>query len=159
MIQKVLSSGNNKFFQIFISVLILISLFSVFYVKNMEAIVNCSDGTQVDNWEDCPDATTDNGSTDDSGSNSSSESKGIDLTLDDVVSIIQNVAGYFYSIAIALAVILTIYVGILFFTAGGDDQQVGKAKKMMIWLVVGIAVLLIGRGIITLVENILTMAG
>ena len=89
----------------------------------------------------------------------SGESKGIDLTLDDVVSIIQKVAGYFYSIAIALAVIITIYVGILFFTAGGDDQQVGKAKKMMIWLIIGIAILLIGRGIITLVENVLTMAG
>ena len=84
---------------------------------------------------------------------------GIDLTLDDVVSIIQRVAGYFYSIAIVLAVILTIYIGILFFTAGGDDAQVGKAKKMMIWLIVGIAILLIGRGIITLVENLLTSAG
>jgi len=87
------------------------------------------------------------------------DTNGIDLTLDDVVSIIQKVAGYFYSIAIALAVIITIYVGILFFTAGGDDQQVGKAKKMMIWLIIGIAILLIGRGIITLVENVLTMAG
>lgn len=79
----------------------------------------------------------------------------IDLTMEDVLSILGNLAGYFYSAAIVIAVILTIYVGILFFTAGGDDQQIGKAKKMMIWLIVGIAVLLIGRGVITFVRDIL----
>lgn len=85
----------------------------------------------------------------------SGESRGIDLTLDDVVSIIQKVAKYFYSIAIVLAVILTIYVGILFFTAGGAEGQITKARKMLIYLVIGIAIMLIGRGIITFVQNIL----
>jgi hypothetical protein len=85
----------------------------------------------------------------------SDQGRGIDLTLDDVVSIIQKVARYFYSIAIVLAVILTIYVGILFFTAGGDETKVIKAKKTLIFLVIGIAIMLIGRGIITFVQNIL----
>ena len=81
--------------------------------------------------------------------------KGIDLTLDDVVAILQRVARYFYSVAIVLAIILTIYIGVLFFAAGGGDAQIGKAKTALIWLIVGVAVLLIGRGIIAFVRSIL----
>ncbi|OWK27428.1 MAG: hypothetical protein US76_04335 [Parcubacteria group bacterium GW2011_GWA2_38_13b] len=79
----------------------------------------------------------------------------IDLTLDKIVSILERFSRYFYSIAIVLAVILTVYIGITFLTAGGDDSQITKVKKMLIWLVLGVAILLIGRGIITFVRDIL----
>ena len=79
------------------------------------------------------------------------------LETDDIIDIVERVADYFYYIAISLVPIMVIYTSILFFTAGGNDQQVAKARKTFIWLMIGVAVLLIGQGFITLIEDMLSV--
>lgn len=77
------------------------------------------------------------------------------LGTNSVIVLIGRIVRFFYAIAIPLAIIMIIYVGILFLTAGGNEEQLKKAKKTMIWIAVGIAVILIGRGVITLIKDIL----
>lgn len=79
------------------------------------------------------------------------------LGTDSIIVLIARIVRFFYAIAIPLAIIMIIYAGILFLTAGGSEEQLKKAKKTMIWIAVGIAVILIGRGVITLVKDILGM--
>ncbi|MEK7627393.1 MAG: hypothetical protein AAB397_02310 [Patescibacteria group bacterium] len=79
------------------------------------------------------------------------------LETDEIIDIVERVADYFYYIAIALIPIMVIYTSILFFTAGGNDQQVAKARKTFIWLMIGVAVLLIGQGFITLIKDMLSV--
>lgn len=79
------------------------------------------------------------------------------LETDDIIDVVERVADYFYYIAIAIVPIITIYAAILFLTAGGNEQQVGKAKKTFIWLIIGIAILLIGSGVITLLKDMLNV--
>jgi sterol desaturase/sphingolipid hydroxylase (fatty acid hydroxylase superfamily) len=79
------------------------------------------------------------------------------LNTDSIIEVVDRVADYFYYVAIAIVPIITIYAAVLFFTAGGNDQQVGKAKKTFFWLIIGIAIILIGGGVITLLKDILNV--
>lgn len=77
------------------------------------------------------------------------------LGTNSIIELIARILRFVYAIAIPLAVIMIIYSGILFLTAGGKEAQVTKARKTIIWVIVGIAIILIGRGIITLIKDIL----
>jgi len=55
-----------------------------------------------------------------------------------------------------LAVIMIIYGGITYVTAGGNDEKVGKAKKIIMYAIVGIVVILIS---FALVNTIIRGAG
>src|SRR3989338_3663062 len=79
------------------------------------------------------------------------------LKTDNIIDVVKRVADYFYYVAIAIVPIITIYAAVLFLTAGGNEQQVAKARKTFIWLVIGIAILLIGSGVITLLKDILNV--
>lgn len=118
----------------------------------------CGDGN-VDTTEECDDGNIISG---DGCSSVCELEKGIikydnPLSTDNIIDIVQRIADYFYYIAIALVPIIVIYASILFLTAGGDEQQVAKARKTFIYLIIGVAVLLIGSGFITLIKDILNV--
>ncbi len=58
-------------------------------------------------------------------------------------------------IAISIAVIMIIYAGFLFMTAGGNEDKISTARKALIWSLVGLAVILIGSGFVKIIEDIL----
>ncbi|MCK5472314.1 hypothetical protein KAI54_03965 [Candidatus Gracilibacteria bacterium] len=52
------------------------------------------------------------------------------------------------------AMIALIYAGFLYVTAAGNDEQAGKAKKIIVWVVVGIIVILLAYALVnTLIEK------
>ena len=57
-----------------------------------------------------------------------------------------------------LVVGLMIYAGFLWMTAGGNDEQVGTAKKIMVAAIIGLAVVLSAYGISNFVINQLVLA-
>ena len=63
-------------------------------------------------------------------------------------TIIQNALGWFFLIAGLLCIIIIIWAGISYATAGGDEEKVGKAKTRLIYGIIGVAVI-IGSYIIT----------
>jgi TRAP-type C4-dicarboxylate transport system permease small subunit len=54
-----------------------------------------------------------------------------------------------------LGVIAFVISGILYLTSAGDDEQIGKAKKAMVYAIVGIIVALIGVIVINAVDSML----
>ncbi len=72
----------------------------------------------------------------------------------DLEALFATIGTYLFSILMALAVIILVIAGYLFVTAGGSPEQLGKAKRMIVWALVGIAVALLARGLVTLVTEI-----
>lgn len=50
--------------------------------------------------------------------------------------------------------ILIIYAGFLWMTAGGNDQQIAKGKNIMLWAIIGIFIILSAYGITIAVFNL-----
>ncbi|MFA7600863.1 MAG: pilin [Patescibacteria group bacterium] len=56
----------------------------------------------------------------------------------DIVASVGGVVGIILSFVGLLFLILIVYSGIMWMTASGNDQQIDKSKKTMIWAVIGI---------------------
>ena len=67
---------------------------------------------------------------------------------------IDAISGYLLVIAIPLAVILIIYAGIKMLLARGNPGEVQKAKDILWYVLIGLAIIVIGRGFISLITSI-----
>lgn len=73
-------------------------------------------------------------------------------TLGQNITLIIN---YFLGLLGLVAVGFLIYAGILMVTAGGNDEQVTKARKVIMYAVVGIVIILLSYTIVTFVTSAL----
>lgn len=62
---------------------------------------------------------------------------------------------YFLGILGLIAVGFLIYSGVLMVTAGGDEQQISKARKIITYAVIGIVIILLSWTIVTFVASAL----
>lgn len=77
-----------------------------------------------------------------------------ELSAEDVVGILDNLALFVLSIAGGIMVIFVVIYGIKISTAGGNVDQLQSAKKGLLWSVIG-ALVIFGTGvIINTVRNI-----
>lgn len=56
-------------------------------------------------------------------------------------------------------VLLTIYAGFLWMTAGGDESNIEKAKKILTASIIGLAIILLSYSITLFVFKVLTLEG
>lgn len=90
------------------------------------------------------------------GSNpGSSWSIGNFIKANSFIELVNRIAGFIATIAVAIAVIMIVWSGIMFLTAGGDENKVTTAKRAITWSVIGLAIALIGRGFTTIIQDIL----
>lgn len=61
---------------------------------------------------------------------------------------IMRIVNYFLGFLGLIAVIMVIYAGFLMLVAGGEEEDVTKAKKILIWGAVGIIVVLLSYSIV-----------
>ncbi|MFH1192951.1 MAG: hypothetical protein V1656_01380 [Candidatus Jorgensenbacteria bacterium] len=71
----------------------------------------------------------------------------------DVYGYITTIANWLFGILLAVAVIFILYSAFLYLTSGGDEEKVGKAKGYLVYAVIAIAVGLLARGIVALVQT------
>ncbi len=71
-----------------------------------------------------------------------------------VVSIIRMLMGLLG----VLAVVIMIYAGFTWMTAGGNEEKVGKAKKLLFYCAIGLAVILSAYAITSFILNKLVIA-
>lgn len=62
-------------------------------------------------------------------------------------------ANWFFAIVMVLAIIAILYSAVLFFTAGGNEQKVSKARQFIVYGIVGIIVAVLAKSIIYVVGN------
>ena len=68
---------------------------------------------------------------------------------------VTNIINFFLGLLGLIAVAFLIYAGVLMVTAGGNDDQVGKAKKIITFSVIGIIIILLSYTIVTFVTSAL----
>jgi hypothetical protein len=75
----------------------------------------------------------------------------------DFASLIRIIAQWIFNLAIPIAVAMIVYAGILFLTSQGEPAKITKAKEVLTYAVIGLAIILIGSGFITLIQSILEL--
>ncbi|MBI4836847.1 MAG: TrbC/VirB2 family protein [Candidatus Portnoybacteria bacterium] len=67
----------------------------------------------------------------------------------------SGVTQYVFQLGMALAVIVIIASGIMFMVAGGNEERVTRAKKTFFWALVGLAICLLGSGLVYVILDVL----
>lgn len=80
------------------------------------------------------------------------------LGTDDLTELVKKIAKALLTLAIPIAAIMIIYAGIVLITAQGNEEKIKKGQKILWYAIIGLAVVLIGQGFVTLVKSILSMA-
>ncbi len=75
----------------------------------------------------------------------------------DFAGLVNIIAQWIFNLAIPIAVAMIVYAGILFLTAAGEPAKVTKAKEVLKYAVIGLAIILIGKGFVTLIKSILEL--
>ena len=79
-----------------------------------------------------------------------------DKTITEIISAIMDLLAV---IGTGVAVIMIIWAGIQYMTAGGSEEKATKAKKTITWAIIGVAILWSAKFIIDAIEYILKNAG
>lgn len=72
-----------------------------------------------------------------------------------IVDIINTVAGWFFAVFLALAVVFLLWAAFQYLTAAGNQDRVDKAKNTLIYSVVAIVVALVAGGLVQVISGIL----
>ena len=88
------------------------------------------------------------------GPTGSTNQPGVVDTVGDVMTVIDNITNWMFTIFLAFAVIVIIYSAFLFLTAGGGDN-VNKARKMLLYAVAAIAIAVLAKGIVNVVRSLI----
>jgi len=78
------------------------------------------------------------------------------ITATSVPALINRVVNYVFWIAVVLAPLMILVGAFYFMTAAGDPKRVETGKKVILWTIVGLAVILFSRGIISVIRSILS---
>ncbi len=65
---------------------------------------------------------------------------------------IENIINIIFTISLPLAVVMLIFSAILIVTASDNEAQVEKGKKLIVYILAGLAIVLTTRGIVALIE-------
>lgn len=77
------------------------------------------------------------------------------LSADDFQELIDNIIDLLATFAFVVAPVLIVYSGFLFLTSGGNPEKIWQAKNLLIWAVVGFGLILLAKGLVLLLEQIL----
>ncbi len=75
----------------------------------------------------------------------------------DLVSLLDIIAKWLFNLAIPVAVGLIIYAGVLLMTAGANPAYVKKGGNILKWVAIGLAIIFINKGFISLIRSILEL--
>ena len=70
-------------------------------------------------------------------------------TIEELVGKFYEVANYFYTIALAIAVIFIIIAGFKWMTAGGEEDKISEARKYLLYGAIGIAIIVLAWTIVS----------
>lgn len=73
-----------------------------------------------------------------------------------VVGVLNKIGVLLISIAAPIAVIMVIVSGFYFMTAQGDPGKIDTAKKMLLWTLIGMAVVLMANAVVAMVTRLVS---
>ena len=82
-----------------------------------------------------------------------------DGSVDKVIDLLSDVSIFLWVIGLGIGLIMIIISGIQYMTAGGDETKTGKAKKMLTYTLIGIAIVVAANFILGMVRDFLIDRG
>lgn len=73
-----------------------------------------------------------------------------------IIDVLDRIIGFLLAIAVPIATIMVLYGAFQMLTAGGKAEQFMKGNKTIMYAAIGFAIVLIGRGVISLVQQLIT---
>lgn len=77
------------------------------------------------------------------------------LQYDDLNKLIEGIADALAILASAVGVVMIIIAGIQYMTSAGNEEKAGKAKKTILYTIIGVAIVLAADFIVNLVGELL----
>ena len=68
--------------------------------------------------------------------------------------LIENIINFIFLVTIAIVPIMIIVAAFYFLTSGGDSEKVRTARKILLFTFIGLFIVLSGKGIVSLIEQI-----
>jgi len=69
--------------------------------------------------------------------------------------ILNTIVSFIFWIALAIAPIMIMIAAFFLLTAAGNPQRVDKAKQIILWTVIGLAIILLAKGLISVLRQII----
>ncbi|MDA1337711.1 MAG: pilin [bacterium] len=69
--------------------------------------------------------------------------------------LLENVLNFLFGLSIVVLPIIILYGGFLMLTAGGEPEKISKSRTILLWAVVAFAIILLARGLPTVLRGIL----
>lgn len=79
------------------------------------------------------------------------------IQADSIQELVDSVISWVITFGMVLAPLMIIIAAYYFITAMGDPAKIKKAKDIILWTIVGIVIILLSRGIILIIQDILTV--
>lgn len=76
------------------------------------------------------------------------------LKFNSIGDLINYVADALLILGLPIATIMILYAAFLFITSGGDEDKVKKAKQAITYAIIGIAVLLVAKGVALVLKDL-----
>ena len=73
-------------------------------------------------------------------------------TVGDVMTLIEEIGNWIFTALMILAAIFLVMAGFFFITAGGNPENINKARQMLINALIGVAVGVGARGLVAAIE-------
>ncbi|RJQ13745.1 hypothetical protein C4553_02530 [Candidatus Parcubacteria bacterium] len=73
-----------------------------------------------------------------------------------IPDVVNNIIDFLLFIGLPLATLVVLWAGFLYLTAGGNPEKIKTANKALLWAIVGIIILMISKGIVLLIQSIIS---
>lgn len=73
----------------------------------------------------------------------------------ELISLIERIGNWVFALLIAVAAVFLIYAGFKWVTAGGNPEEVNKARLMLINALIGVAIALLARGMVQVIRSVI----
>jgi len=77
------------------------------------------------------------------------------LRADTITELIEGILNFIFWVATALAPLMIVIAGFYFLTSGGNPQQIATAKRIILYTVIGYAIIITSKGLILILKEIL----
>lgn len=76
---------------------------------------------------------------------------------DDLIGFVNAIGAWFYRLGIPIAIVVIIYAGAMMMLSQGKPDVIKRGRQMLTYAVIGLGVLLIGRGFFKLIKSIIEL--
>jgi len=76
------------------------------------------------------------------------------LAAKDFKGLVDKLIDFIIIIGVAIAPVFIIYAGFMFMTSAGDSTKLTKAKNVIMYVVIGLFILFLSKGLIAVIENV-----